>query len=695
MPAAATSLARMRNLGIVAHIDAGKTTVSERILFYSGVERRMGEVHEGTATMDYLEEERARGITITAAATTVPWREHAIHLIDTPGHVDFTVEVERCMRVLDGAVLVVNGVAGVQAQSETVWRQMKRHGVRALAFVNQLDRPGADFMRCVADLEKRLGLAAVPVQYPLVHGRGQRALVDLLTMRALEFPEEELGRGPRVIPIPSEVADEVAVLRAELLDVLSEESEPVMAALLEEREPEPALLVAALRARVLAGTLVPVLGGAALRNIGIQPLLDAVVDYLPSPAEVPPVRGVHALTGASVERRPDPGGPVCALCFKLIADATEDLLFARVYSGVIRPGMKLFNPRVKRMERIARVLRMHADQRNPVPEALPGEIVALTGCKHSVTGDTLCEHDEPILLERPVFPEPVLTRVVEPQSSGDREKLRAALERLVFEDPTFTVREDEETGQWLIAGMGELHLEIKEHRLQSDFNLGVRVGQPRVAYREALLAPARGAGRVDRVLGGTRLFGAVELALQPLDGAVGPGTGGVGIEWDPGCPVPREFRPAMEEALALEAQLGPRFGYPLGGLRVRVEDGESRPEIDAEAGFVQAASQALRTALAGAEVALLEPMMAFEIGAPAEAMSAIIGDLNAKHAEIRDLTAEGEWRRVEGSVPLFHVFGYATTVRSLSQGRASFGLTPAGFARVPEDELGARGLTWS
>jgi elongation factor G len=684
----------MRNLGIVAHIDAGKTTISERILFYSGVERRMGEVHEGTATMDYLEEERARGITITAAATTVPWREHAIHLIDTPGHVDFTVEVERCMRVLDGAVLVVNGVAGVQAQSETVWRQMKRHAVRALAFVNQLDRPGADFLRSVGDLKKRLGVRAVPVQYPLVQGRDRRALVDLVTLETLEFPEEEQGRTPRAIPLPPEVADEVGVLRAELVDVLTEDSEPLLAAVLEGREPGPDLLRAALRARVLCGNLLPVLGGSALRNVGIQPLLDAVVDYLPSPAEVPPVRGVHALSGAALERRPDPDGPPCALCFKLVADPSEDLLFARVYSGTLRPGMKLYNPRTKRMERIARVLRMHADQRIPLLEALPGEIVALTGCKLSVTGDTLCEHDEPILLERPVFPEPVLTRVVEPQSSADREKLRAALERLSFEDPTFLVREDEETGQWLIAGMGELHLEIKEHRLQNDFRLPVRVGQPRVAYREALLAPARGSARVDRVLAGTRLFGAVALALEPVDGALGGG-GATRVEWDPACPVPAEFRPAVEEALRLEAQLGPRFGYPLTGLGIRVEGGESRPELDAEAGFVQAASQALRAALAQGEVALLEPVMAFEIGAPSEAMSAIIGDLNAKQAEIRDLTAEGDWRRVEGSVPLFHVFGYATTLRSLSQGRASFVLTPAGFRRVPEEDLATRGLAWS
>ena len=703
MPAAPATLDRMRNLGIVAHIDAGKTTVSERILFYTGVESRMGEVHEGTATMDYLAEERARGITITAAATTVPWRGHALHLIDTPGHVDFTVEVERCMRVLDGAVLVLNGVAGVQAQTETVWRQMKRHNVRALAFVNQLDRPGADFLRCVGDLKKRLGLRAVPVQYPLISGRARRTLVDLLTRQALEFPEEDQGRNPRTIPIPSEVEDEVAVLRAELVDALAEEDEAVLAAVVEEREPPLAALRAALRARVRAGTLVPVLGGAALRNVGIQPMLDAVVDYLPSPAEVGSVRGVHALTGAAQERAPDARGPACALCFKLVADANEDLLFARVYSGTLKPGMKLYNPRVKRMERIARVLRMHADQKTALAEAVPGEIVALTGCKLSATGDTLCEHDEPILLERPTFPEPVLTRVIEPRSSADRDKLRLALERLAFEDPTFTVRQDEDTGQWLVAGMGELHLEIKEHRLEQDFHLAVNGGKPRVAYREALVGAARAAGRVDRVLGGVHVFGAVELELAPpevkdgLDGARGVGVpvAPVQVEWEPACPVPPDFRAAVTEGLLLEAGSGPRFGFPLSGARIRVTGGESRPGLDNEPGFVQAASHALKNALATVEVALLEPLMDFEIGAPSEAMSAILGDLNAKGAEIRELSAEGEWRTVTGCVPLFHVFGYATTLRSLSQGRASFALTPAGFRRVPEAELGARGLAWT
>ncbi|MEQ1890930.1 MAG: elongation factor G [Planctomycetota bacterium] len=691
---ASVPLERMRNLGIVAHIDAGKTTVSERILFYTGVEARMGEVHEGTATLDYLAEERARGITITAAATSVPWRGHELHLIDTPGHVDFTVEVERCMRVLDGAVLVINAVAGVQAQTETVWRQMRRHGVRALAFVNQIDRPGADYLGCVAGLGKRLGVVALPLQYPFLASPERRVLVDLVTRTALEFSAADLGRSPRTCAVPEQIHDEVGVLAAELVERLAEEDEELLAVVLEGRSPPPELLRQALRRRVLAGTLMPVLVGSALRNFGVQPLLDAVVELLPSPLDVPPVRATHADSGATVELHPQPAAPPCALAFKLVADASEDLLFVRVYAGTLEPGMKLFNPRTRRMERVARILRMHADQKTALERALPGEIVALTGAKSTVTGDTLCTHDLPLLLERPIFPEPVLTRVVEPTSLAERDKLRAALERLVFEDPTFRMREDEETGQWLIAGMGELHLEIKEHRLRDDFNVAVRVGQPRVAYREALLTRARGSACIDRVLGGTHLFAGLTLELTPPgDEAGAPGR--VTVAWQEGAQVPAAVRPAVVEALTLGAQVGPRFGFPLAGLAVAVVAAEVRTELVSEAAFAQAAGQALRAALAEAQVALLEPLMEFEIGAPADAMSAVIGDLNARSAEVRDLTVEGDWRVVVGSVPLFRVFGYASVVRSLSQGRASFGLSPAGFRRVPEGELAARGLVWS
>ena len=686
-------LAHIRNLGIVAHIDAGKTTVSERILFYSGVERRMGEVHEGSATMDWMEEERRRGITIVSAATVVPWRDHHVNLIDTPGHVDFTIEVERCMRVLDGAVLVINGVSGVQAQTETVWRQMQRHDVRAVAFVNQLDRPGADFLQCVADLRQRLGAPVAPVAYPVGEGRELRTVVDLLTREALVFDPEDQGREPRREVVPADVADEVEVLRSELLDVLAEEDEELLGDVLEGREPELARVRAALRARTAAGTLVPVLCGAALRNVGVQPLLDAIVDYLPAPDEVPPAAGVDPKSGEAVVCPPDPEAPVCAYAFKLQADPSEDLLFARIYSGTITPGKKLLNPRSGRMERIARVLRLHADVRQPVEAAGPGEIVALTGAKLSVTGDTLCEHERIVALERLDPPETVLTLTIEPDSTAERPKLRQALERLAFEDPSFRVREDEETGQWLVEGMGELHLEIKANRLREEFGVAVRVGQPRVAYRESPGRVARGSATVDRTLGDKRVFGSVELEVRPVGEAADPAS--ERVSWDSDCPIPAELRDALGESLALELQMGPRFGFPLVGAAVHVTGGAAPPERVGDLGYVQAASQALRNALAEADVRILEPEMAFEVSAPADFMSGILGELNARGADVADVTAEGELRSVRGTVALARMFGYASILRSLSQGRASFSLSPAGFRPVAEAELAERGLVWT
>jgi elongation factor G len=691
----------LRNIGIVAHIDAGKTTVSERMLFYSGVERRMGEVHEGNAVLDWMEEERRRGITITAAATTLPWRDHRINLIDTPGHVDFTVEVERCMRVLDGAVMVLNGVGGVQAQTETVWRQMVRHGVRSIVFVNQLDRPGADFFACIDGLRRSFDAPAIPVQYPIGTGREFRTVVDLVTGEATRFPEEEMGRRPEKVELSPDLREEAEVLQWELVEALAEEDEAILEDFLEERIPDPPRLREALRTRVLAGTLLPVFCGAALRNVGVQPLLDAVIDLLPAPGDVPAAVGVHAETGEEIACPPEAKGPRCLLAFKLVADPNEDLLFARIYSGTISPGQKIFNPRIKRMERVARVLRMHADSRLAIDEAGPGEIVALTGCKFSVTGDTLCEHDSPLRLEQLFFPDPVITRVVEPEASGDRDRLRAALDRLVFEDPSFLVTEDEDTGQWLIAGMGELHLEIKEHRLRDDFRLKVRVGRPRVAYREAPLSEGIGSVRIDKTLGGNRVFGGVDLKVVPIDAAPGEGEvpsgggGAVALTWVEDCPVPEEFRKVIEETLDVEARVGPGFGFPLMGLRIEITGGETMPERDSEFGFVQASSAALRAALQDAKMAFLEPLMAFEIEAPPEFMSGIIGELNSKRADISDLLVGEATRTVVGRVPLFHMFGYASTLRSLSQGRAAFSLTPAGFRPVPPDELEARGLTWS
>ncbi len=685
-------LARVRNIGIVAHIDAGKTTVSERILYYSGVEHRMGEVHEGTAALDWLEEERKRGITITAAATTVEWRDTTINLIDTPGHVDFTVEVERCMRVLDGAVLVLNGVNGLQAQSETVWRQMKRHSVPYIAFVNQCDRPGADFFACISDLERKLGEPAIAVQYPVGTERGFRTVVDLIERRAWTFREEDLGLEPVEVEVSPDVADEVGVLRAELLDAVAEEDEELLACVVEEREPDPASVRRALRARVLARTLVPVLCGAALRNVGVQLLLDAIGSYLPSPLDLPPVKGMSFVKkGEPTEesRPPEDDAPLAALAFKLAADANEELTFVRVYSGTIRPAQKVFNPRVGRMERVARVLRMHADARQPLEFAASGDIVALSGLKNVGTGDTLCDRQHPIVLERLEFPETVITCVVEPQSATDRDKLGVALARLAREDPTLEVREDEDTGQWLVAGMGELHLEVTQHRLERDFRLPIRVGKPRVAYRESVREAGRGEARIDRVLGGKDVFGEVELELLPDADALQPH-----VEWADGGPVLRDTAQSVEESLLLAAMVGPRFGFPLVHARIRVLRVGSQPGKEPEIGLSQAASQAMRQALGSARIDLLEPVMAFEITAPVEFMSGIIAELNASRADISDLGVDGDERTVLGRVPLAEMFGYSTTLRSLSQGRAGFSLEPDGFAPVPEGELVARGLVW-
>jgi len=683
-------LAKVRNIGIAAHIDAGKTTVSERILFDSGVEHRMGNVDEGTTVLDWMQEERERGITITAAATAVPWKGQHINLIDTPGHVDFTVEVERCMRVLDGAVLVLDAVMGVQAQSETVWRQMQRHRVPYIVFVNKLDRPGADFLRIAGNLKQRLGVRALPVQYPLTEEGRLTGIVDLLSAKTWNFRGGQREAEPKELELPSSGRDEVGVLRAELLETLAEEDEELTGMLLEAREPPTERCVRALRKRVLAGSLVPVLCGVALDNAGIQPLLDAVIDYLPSPLDKPPIEGLDPENGERLIRGTRDDEPLAALCFKLQAEVHGELCFVRIYSGRIRPGDSLWNPRVRRFEKIARVLRMHANAGEALQEAGAGDIVALTGCKLSATGDTLCTRDAPIVLERLDFPEPVMSLVIEPAHSGDRDKLRAALARLEHEDPTFHVKEDGETGQWIISGMGELHLEVAQHRLLTDFHVEARVGTPRVAYREAPTQPARGRGEVERALGGKEIHGCVELELRPTDESH-PAP----LEWAAAVPIPENFRRAIAETLRLDAQVGPRFGYPLARIALRVVGGRSDPRRDAEMAFVQAANQALREALEAAAVKLLEPLMSFEIQTPAEFSSGIIADLNARRAELTEVESEGALRTLHGTVALSKMFGYSTAVRSLSQGRAGFSMSPAGHREVAEEELAARGLVWS
>ena len=683
--------ARIRNFGIAAHIDAGKTTVSERMLYFTGVEHRIGQVDEGTAVMDWMAEERERGITITSAATTLPWREHALNLIDTPGHVDFTVEVERAMRVLDGAILVLDGVVGVQAQSETVWRQMQRYRVPALIFVNKLDRPGADFLAAAATPRARLDAPAIPIQLPVFDEEGALTrIVDLVREEVWDFTGKKEHLTASDQPVPGELADDVGVLRAELLDALAEEDEELLQAVAEDREPPVERVVAALRRRVIARTLVPVLCGAALRDVGIQPLLDAVVDYLPSPLEAPPVLGRHPKTGDRVELSNDVDAPFAALAFKLHASPHGDLTFVRVYSGAVECGQQVLNPRGRRKERVQRILRMHAEAGHALDRALAGDIVALTGLKATSTGDTLCDPDHPVVLERLEFPEPVIARVVEPTNADERDKLREALVRLAHEDPSFRVREEEDTGQWTVSGMGELHLEVMQHRLEQEFRLHPHVGKPRVAYRETVVRPGRGRGQVDRHLAGKDVNADVEVELLPAADRLQPA-----VEVAPEAALPAAHREAVCEALAIEAGVGPRFGYPLVSARIRVVRAAAREGHEAEAAYVQAAVAALRQAMQGAEVVLQEPVMSFEIQAPAEFSSGIIADLNSRHAELVDVSADGALRKVAGKVPLSAMFGYSTAVRSLSQGRASFSMTPAGYRRVPEGELAARGLVWT
>jgi elongation factor G len=688
-------LARLRNIGIAAHIDAGKTTVSERILFDAGVEHRFGEVDDGTTVLDWMPEERERGITITAAATRVPWRGHAINLIDTPGHVDFTIEVERSMRVLDGAVLVVDAVMGVQAQSETVWRQMQRHRVPAIAFVNKLDRPGADYLQAVASIGKRLHVRAIAVQYPLYEatsegqGRALAGIVDLVDQRTWRFEARSKEAKVGAEPLPQDARDEVGVLRSELLEVLSEQDDVILQALLDGRDVERDVVVTAMRRRVLNGSLLPVLCGVALKNAGIQPLLDAVIDWLPSPLDTPPVTGADPETGASLVRRTSEKEPLAALAFKLQALPHGDLTFLRIYSGTIETGAQVWNPRTKKLERVARILRMHANHGEGLERASAGDIVAVTGLKQTATGDTLSARDAPIVLERLEFPDPVLSLVIEPADSGDREKLVNALARLEHEDPSFHVKEDADTGQWLISGMGELHLEVIQHRLETDFRVKPATGKPRVAYREAVVRGGKGASRVERAMGNKEIFGAVEVEVLPDPAAEKPT-----VEWMAGCPVPSAFRRAVAEALILDAHNGPRFGFPLVHARILVTGGASDPRRDSEMGFVQAASQALRAALEPSEIALLEPWMRFEIQSPNEFASGILADLNARKAEVEDMSSEGAFRTIVGTVALSKMFGYSTAIRSLSQGRAGFSMTPSGHRRVPEDELEGRGLVW-
>jgi elongation factor G len=686
-----TRLERLRNIGIMAHIDAGKTTTTERILFYAGRLHRMGEVHEGAATMDWMVQEKERGITITSAATTYHWRDHMVNLIDTPGHVDFTVEVERSLRVLDGAIAIFDAVAGVEPQSETVWRQADRYGVPRIAFINKMDRMGADFYAAVDSIRQRLGARAVPVQLPIGAEDSFKGVVDLIAQRAIIYTDD-LGKNFETSEIPRELADRVVSFRRELVEAAADYDDGVMHAYLEEREIDPSALVRGLRRGTVSGQLVPVLCGAALRNKGVQPLLDAVVDYLPSPADKPAVEGVNPADHSLEVRRVDDEEPFSALAFKIQIDpqGVGKLTFFRVYSGRLQAGSVVLNASTGRRERIGRILRMHAIRREEVTEVMTGDIAAAVGLRGTTTGDTLCDEQHPILLEPIEFPEPVISVAIEPKTKADQDRLTQALQRLSEEDPTFRVSTDEESGQNIIAGMGELHLEIIVDRLMREFKVDANVGKPQVAYREAIRRSAHGTGRFVRQTGGRGQYGHVEIEVEPTP----RGTGYVFVDEVTQGRIPREFVPAAEKGIREALGSGVVAGYPVLDVRVRLVDGSYHTVDSSEQAFEIAGSLAIKDALRKADPYLLEPIMKVDVVMPQECLGDVMGDLSARRGHILGMEGKGTSQSVQAYVPLAEMFGYATDLRSLTSGRATYTMQFDHYEELPSglaDTVGRRG----
>ncbi len=672
-------LADIRNIGIVAHIDAGKTTTTERILFYSGKVHKMGEVHDGTAVMDWMAQEQERGITITSADTTCFWNGRQINVIDTPGHVDFTAEVERSLRVLDGAVGVFCAVGGVQPQSETVWRQADRYGVPRIAFVNKMDRTGARFARVVEEMRAKLHANAVPVQLPIGAEDAFEGVVDLIAMRALRF-QGELGSDVVASAIPDALAADAAAARERLLEAVAETSEDLLSAYLENGDLPADRLKAGLRAATVSGQVVPVLCGSSFHNQGIQPLLDAIVDYLPSPLDVPPIRGTHPKTGDVLERKPDDDGPLCAMAFKVATDPfVGRVVYVRVYSGVLRKGANVWNPRTARRERLMRLLRLHANQRTDTDALFSGEIGAIAGIKGVGSGDTLCAEQKPVVLERIVFPEPVISMAIEPKTQADKEKMQAALADLAEEDPTFRVGVNPETGQTIMQGMGELHLEILRDRMLREFRVQANAGKPMVAYKETVTAPARAESEFDRMLGDKHHYGRVALAVAPA-----PRGAGNTIEFHlSNETVPREYHACIEEGIRDGLSTGVLSNYPLVDVAVTVDGGAFHPTDSTDIAFRTAASMAVREAVGKAAPALLEPLMQLEITTPEEHLGDVLADLNTRRGQVSDMTTRDSLRLIQATVPLAGLFGYATTLRSLSKGRASYSMEPSRFEIVP------------
>ncbi len=681
-----TDLSRVRNIGIMAHIDAGKTTTTERILFYTGINYKIGEVHEGAATMDWMEQEQERGITITSAATTVHWKDHQINIIDTPGHVDFTVEVERNLRVLDGAVAVFDGVAGVEPQSETVWRQADRYQVPRMCFVNKLDRTGAEFHRCVEMIENRLAATPLVLQLPIGTEADFVGVVDLVQMRALTWRGETVkGEDYTVEDIPATHVEAAREWRDRLFETIAEADDEMMELYLEGKEPEVDAMQAAIRRATIANKLTPVLCGTAFKNKGVQPLLDAIVSYLPSPADVPAIEG-HAVDNEEtvVVRKPSDNEPFSALAFKIMADPhLGKLTYIRVYSGRLETGTQVLNPTKGRRERIGKIYRMHANKREEISSIGAGQIVAVMGLKDTTTGETLSDQSNPVVLESMTFPAPVIHIAIEPKSKGDQDKLSTAIQRLSDEDPTFTVRTDEETGQTIIAGMGELHLEVLVDRMKREFRVEANVGKPQVAYRETIKRAVPGVSYTHKKqTGGSGQFAKVVIDVEPTGG---DGDGGYEfVDAIRGGRVPREYIPAVDEGAQEAMEFGVLAGYPMVDVKVTLQDGQYHDVDSSELAFKIAGSMAFKEAARKAQPVLLEPMMSVEVTTPDDYMGDVIGDLNSRRGHIQAMDeAAGGARLVKALVPLSEMFGYVGDLRSKTSGRAVYSMQFDSYAEVP------------
>jgi len=678
------TLANTRNIGIMAHIDAGKTTTTERILYYTGRTYKLGEVHEGAAVMDWMEQEQERGITITSAATTCEWAGHRINIIDTPGHVDFTVEVERSLRVLDGAIALFDSVAGVEPQSETVWRQADKYSVPRIAYINKMDRIGADFARGVQTMIDRLGAHPVPIQLPIGSEADFKGIIDLVENRAIVY-KDELGKEQDVIQVPAELVQETAAAREQLLEDVSHYDDELLEMILEDQEITPARLKAAIRKATLEIRMTPVLCGSSFKNKGVQPLLDAVIDYLPSPLDVPPVHGIEpdkASENGGREARRDASDeePFAALAFKIMADPyVGKLTYFRVYSGRLAAGSRVLNVSTGRTERIGRILMMHANEREELDEVYAGDIAAAVGIKQVMTGDTLAAPDRPIRLETIVFPEPVIKVAIEPRTKIDQEKMSTALARLAEEDPTFQVRTNEETGQTEISGMGELHLEVLVDRMLREFKVEANVGRPQVSYRETIRGTAEKVeGRFVRQTGGSGQYGIVYIDLEPASGE-----GFDFVNKIKGGAIPTEFIPAVEKGVEEALENGPRAGYPMVDVRVTLVDGKYHDTDSSEIAFKVAGSLALKEAARRAKPVLLEPIFAVEVVTPEEFMGDVIGDLNRRRGQVSGMEQRGNAQVISAHVPLSEMFGYATDVRSATQGRATYTMQFERYDEVP------------